>query len=61
MSRPEFPIGIVLPASCIQRIREDQQFYDKNPEYCDRMQREREEERQREQETERDYYNQQGE
>ncbi|MCJ7828755.1 MAG: hypothetical protein MUP81_03320 [Dehalococcoidia bacterium] len=30
MSRPKHP-GCILPASCIQRLREDQATYDKDP------------------------------
>ena len=52
MSRPEYPRGIVLPSSCIQRIRSEQDFYDRNTEYCERMQQQREEERRMEQERE---------
>lgn len=36
MSRPEFPIGIVLPSNCISRIREEQEYYDRNPEEYER-------------------------
>ena len=42
MSRPEFP-GIILPVSCIQRIREDQNYYDENPERYEREERQRKE------------------
>ncbi len=56
MSRPEFPTGCVLPSSCIQRIRREQDFYDRNPEYCERMQQQREEERRAEQEREYEEY-----
>lgn len=48
MARPEFPIGIVLPASCIRRIREDQSYYDEDPERYERQEREQEERRREE-------------
>jgi len=41
MSRPEYPNPYcILPASCIRRIRENQEYYDKNPERAEREQRE---------------------
>jgi len=55
MSRPEYPRGIVLPSSCIHRIRSEQNFYDRNPEYCERMQQQREEEEERLAKQEREY------
>lgn len=42
MSRPKFP-GIIFPANCIRRIREEQYYYDENPERYEREQREDEE------------------
>ena len=44
MSRPEFP-RCILPVNCIRRIREEQEYYDENPERYEREQREREEQR----------------
>jgi len=32
MSRPEFPRGTVLPVGAIHRIREEQEYYDRDPE-----------------------------
>lgn len=40
MSRPEFPIGTILPANCIHRIREEQEQYDRDPELAEREQQE---------------------
>jgi len=48
MSRPEFPRGCVLPSSCIRRIREEQEYYDKDPERAEREQEQQEEQRRRE-------------
>jgi len=39
MSRPEFP-GCILPASCISRIVEEQNAYDRDPEGYERRKRE---------------------
>ena len=50
MPRPEFPTGIILPPSCIQRIREEQNYYDRDPERAEREQRDREERLRQEQE-----------
>jgi hypothetical protein len=36
MSRPRFPIGCVLPVGAIQRIREEQASYDRDPEKYER-------------------------
>lgn len=47
MSRPEFP-NCILPVSCIQRIREEQTYYDENPERAEREQQTREERRREE-------------
>lgn len=57
MSRPKFPRGIVLPVSCIQRIRSEQDFYDRDPERYERMKRQREEDRREEQERENQEFN----
>jgi hypothetical protein len=61
MSRPEFPIGVPLPASCIRRIREDQEFYDADPERYERLERERKEREEFEKEQEREYWESQKE
>ena len=51
MSRPDFPNPYcILPASCISRIKSDQEAYDRDPEYFENLERIAEEERQREQE-----------
>lgn len=54
MSRPEFPIGTALPSSMISRIREEQEWYDRDPERAEREYRRREEARQEELELERE-------
>ena len=36
MTRPQFPTGIVLPVQAIQRIREEQEAYDRDPEAYER-------------------------
>lgn len=36
MSRPEFPIGTSLPVGAITRIREEQRYYDENPQRYER-------------------------
>ena len=60
MARPEFPIGVVLPASCISRIREDQRHYDEDPGGYERQEREREERRREEErQLQEDYQRQQ--
>jgi len=59
MSRPKFPAGCILPSSCISAIRQEQEFYDQDPEQYERIQREREEQRlqeQRQLEFERDQH-----
>ena len=62
MSRPEWPRPYcVLPPSCIQRIREDQAYYDRDPERAEREQRRRQEARELEQEQERQEYERQRE
>ena len=48
MSRPEHP-GVPMPASCISRLREEQEYYDEDPERAEREQRE---EQQRVEDTE---------
>ena len=53
MPRPEFPNCVMTPG-IIQRIREDQDYYDKNPERTEREQRGREERRQEELQRERE-------
>jgi len=40
MSRPKFPTGCILPNSCIQRLREDQEFYDRDPEEYEKHEKE---------------------
>ena len=50
MSRPEFPTGTPLPVSCIRAIREEQDYYDRDPERYEQEQREREEMRMQEEE-----------
>lgn len=40
MARPKFPIGCILPVEAIHRIREEQAFYDENPEECDKHEKE---------------------
>ena len=46
MSRPDFPRPYtVLTPNIISRIREEQEFYDKDPESYERDQKRREEER----------------
>ena len=49
MSRPDFP-RCILPANVISRIREEQEYYDKDPERAEREQTEREERRRLEEE-----------
>ena len=57
MSRPDFPRPYcVLPANCIRRIREEQRYYDEDPERFERQERAREEARLLEQEQERQYW-----
>ena len=51
MSRPKF-LDCVMTPEIISRIRENQDFYDKDPEGYERRERQREEERQQEQEEE---------
>ena len=58
MSRPEFPTGIVLPTNCISRIREEQEYYDQDPERYERERLEREEEKTMEQYREVEYQQQ---
>ena len=58
MSRPEFPIGTVLPANCISRIREEQEAYDKDPEGYERREEERREEIRMEEERLAEYHQQ---
>ena len=58
MSRPEFPTGIALSANCISRIREEQEYYDQDPERAEREQLEREEEKTMEQHREAEYQQQ---
>ncbi len=53
MARSEFPIGSIMPVSMIQRIREEQEWYDRDPERAERIYRQREEDRQMEIEEER--------
>lgn len=44
MSRPEFP-NCIMPVGVIQHIRQEQDYYDENPERCEREQRQQEENR----------------
>ena len=59
MSRPEFPIGCIMPVECICRIRENQEYYDRDPERCEREERRRGAERELEREQERQEYERQ--
>jgi hypothetical protein len=54
MSRPEFPNCIMTPG-IIQRIRSDQDVYDRDPEEWERREREEEERREREEEERLEY------
>ncbi len=45
MSRPEFP-GCAMPAETIRNIRQEQNYYDEDPERYERQERQREEQRQ---------------
>jgi len=51
MSRPKF-LDCIMTPNIISRIRENQAFYDKDPEGYERRERQREEERRQEQEEE---------
>ena len=57
MSRPKF-LNCIMPVEVIRRIRENQEYYDKDPEGYDRRERQREEERRQEAEAEREWYDQ---
>lgn len=60
MSRPDFPRPYTpLPPNVISRIREEQDYYDKDPERYEREQRRREDDRILEQEQERQEYERQ--
>ena len=43
MPRPEFPTGVIMTVEMIQRIRSDQDYYDRNPERAEREQKARDE------------------
>ena len=53
MSRPRFPIGVVLPASCISRIRSEQEYYDRDPDGYERREQARHDREEEEREMER--------
>ena len=57
MSRPEFP-RCVLPSNCISRVREEQSYYDQDPERAEREQADRAEQVVLEEEMERQQYEQ---
>lgn len=40
LSRPQFPPLCVLPRACIQRIREEQEAYDRDPEEYEQHEKE---------------------
>ena len=44
-----------MPAETIQRIRSDQEAYDRNPQYWEELEQSREQERQMEMQAESDY------
>ena len=48
MGRPNFP-NCIMPPETIHRIRQEQDYYDEDPERYERQERAREEERQMEQ------------
>jgi len=54
MARPEFPTGCIMPVDMIRSIRQEQEYYDEDPERYEREERyaeaRREEERQQERE-----------
>jgi len=51
MSRPEYP-NCIMPSSVIQRVRQEQDYYDQDPERAERQQREHEEQRELERQQE---------
>lgn len=65
MSRPRWPLGVVLPVGAIQRIREEQEAYDRDPEGYERRQRQaaerRAEEAEQERQAEEDFWRRQQE
>ena len=54
MSRPEFP-NCIMPVGVIQRVRQEQSYYDEDPERYEREEREMEEREREEAEQERLY------
>ena len=64
MSRPEFP-NCIMPVETIRAIREEQHYYDEDPERYERNERARQEriqeEREMEREMEREYRERHGE
>lgn len=52
--RPKWPTGMVLPVGAIQRIRDEQREYDRDPLAYERRERQRREERELEQMRERE-------
>ena len=56
--RPKF-LNCIMTASVISRIRENQDFYDKDPEGYERRHRQREEEREQERMREQEEYKRQ--
>ncbi len=52
MSRPNYP-NCVMPTSVIQRVRQEQDYYDQDPARAERQQREHEEQREFERQQER--------
>ena len=57
MSRPEYP-NCIMPVGVIQRVREEQSYYDEDPERYEREQQAHEEQRELERQQELEYYNQ---
>lgn len=55
MSRPEYP-RCIMPVEVIRSIRQEQDYYDQDPERYEREQRTRKEERQLEQQREHEEY-----
>ena len=59
MSRPRWPVGMVLSVGAIHRIQEDMAEYDRDPEAYERREREARERQEEEEQRERDLYEQQ--
>ncbi len=57
MSRPEYP-NCIMPVGVIQRVRQEQDYYDQDPERYERQQRHYEEQREQERQQERDAWEQ---